>query len=213
MVLSFTAFSDHICLPIHIVVLTQVLIVLYHRLGESATHIDAHHLLVSPRTLQIVLSYYLNIPNMLKELPPSPLALLSPSHPEHRAARKEIEKHNPHFNTKDLAMKAGILALLAGIACYPRIKAEAELLGEKGKDKLKEEGRKGRKKWDEFKDDVEDELHGHRRSESVETRPSLEPRMRSRSEGWQRRGDKSREWDWDDRRHRYKDRRDRHTRY
>ncbi|CZR57914.1 uncharacterized protein PAC_07804 [Phialocephala subalpina] len=166
---------------------------------------------------------------MLKELPPSPLALLQPSHPDHRAARKEIEKKHPHFNTKDLAMKAGILALLAGIACYPRIKAEAEILGGKGKKKLKEEGRKGRKRWDEVKDNVGEEVYGQRRSGSVErdwvyghghrrsgsaerrprTRPALGPRLRSRSEGWDGRSDRGsdrsgrREWKWerDDRRH------------
>lgn len=175
---------------------------------------------------------------MFKELPPSPLALLQPSHPDHRAARKEIEKKHP-FDTKDLAMKAGILALLAGIACYPRIKAEAELLGDKGKEKLKEEGRKGRNRWDEMKGDVRDEGygygHGHTRSGSVErrprTRPILGPRLRSRSEGWERSSNRSRgserwdiqsdwrermEWEPDDRRRGYevyRDRRDGRRRY
>jgi len=61
---------------------------------------------------------------MLNGLIPDPRP--SKAHPEHRAQRKAIERENPHFDTKEFGLKAGILVLLAGIACYPWAKKYAE---------------------------------------------------------------------------------------
>jgi hypothetical protein len=42
------------------------------------------------------------------------------AHPEHRQKRKEFEKENPHFNmTWNFGMKAGVVALMAALACFP----------------------------------------------------------------------------------------------
>ena len=51
----------------------------------------------------------------------------SQAHPLHRAKRKAIEKANPHFDLKEAGLKAAVLAILAAIACYPRIKAEHDM--------------------------------------------------------------------------------------
>jgi hypothetical protein len=87
--------------------------------------------------------------NGLFEIPdPRP----SKAHPEHRAARKALEKEHPHFDIKELGLKAGVLMLLAGVALFPRIKAEAEMLEGKVHDK-------GREKMHEWKDDLEGKDH------------------------------------------------------
>jgi hypothetical protein len=72
----------------------------------------------------------------------------SKAHPKHRAARKALEEEHPHFGIKELGLKAGILALLASVALFPKIKAEAEILEGKVHDK-------GREKLNEGKDDLE----------------------------------------------------------
>jgi hypothetical protein len=65
----------------------------------------------------------------------------SQAHPLHRAKRKAIEEANPHFDLKEAGLKAAVLAILAVVACYPRIKAEHDLkhhperVGDKGKGK------------------------------------------------------------------------------
>jgi len=70
----------------------------------------------------------------------------SKAHPLHRAKRKAIEKANPHFDLKEAGLKAGVLAVLAAVACYPRIKAEHDLkhhperFEKNGKGKGKEKG-------------------------------------------------------------------------
>ena len=65
---------------------------------------------------------------------------ISKAHPHHRAQRKAIEKEHPHFDHKELGLKAGVLAILAAVACYPRAKAEHDMrnhperFGGKGED-------------------------------------------------------------------------------
>ena len=73
-------------------------------------------------------------------------SLLKPSHPDHRAARKKIEAENPHFNIKELALKAGILALMAGVALAPTIEHEAEHVAAHTKDRIHETRRQREQK-------------------------------------------------------------------
>ncbi|KAN0090274.1 hypothetical protein V8E51_018853 [Hyaloscypha variabilis] len=111
----------------------------------------------------------------------------SKAHPVHRARRKAIEKSNPHFNLKEAGLKAAILAILAAIACYPRIKAEHDMMHHperfgdngKGKGKKREIGGGGRERRRSEGHDRERLGHGggDRRLESG----------RRRSDGWDRR--------------------------
>ncbi|KAG4439339.1 hypothetical protein IFR05_005151 [Cadophora sp. M221] len=77
-------------------------------------------------------------PTMFYDLLTIPDPRPSKAHPQHRAARKAVEQEFPHFDAKDLGLKAGVLALMLGIACYPRIKAEQDALEHAAKLKEKE---------------------------------------------------------------------------
>lgn len=111
----------------------------------------------------------------------------SKAHPEHRAARKAIEGEFPHFDAKDLGLKAGVLALMLGIACYPRIKSEQDALEHaaklKGKEKEKERER-------ERRSDVWERRGGER-----ERRMSEAGGDRRRSCGWEREDYSHRDWE------------------
>jgi hypothetical protein len=51
--------------------------------------------------------------------------------PEHKAARetrKAIEKEHGYDNLKSMGLKAGVLAMMAGLALYPKISAEADVI-------------------------------------------------------------------------------------
>ncbi|RDW68444.1 hypothetical protein BP5796_09101 [Coleophoma crateriformis] len=50
----------------------------------------------------------------------------SKAHPEHRQKRLELEREHPAFNNKDGYYKAGLLALMAGIALFPWEKKHQE---------------------------------------------------------------------------------------
>lgn len=52
----------------------------------------------------------------------------SRANPEHRAARKELEKASGYDNLKSMGLKAGVLAMMAGLALYPKISAEAGVI-------------------------------------------------------------------------------------
>lgn len=98
----------------------------------------------------------------------------SKAHPEHRAARKAIEAKHP-FDAKDLGLRAGILALLVGVACFPAIKAEHDK-----EEKEKEKGHKEKRGA---------EKRERRRSEGQDRRMGEATSGRRRSgEGWDRRG-------------------------
>ncbi|KAL3428296.1 hypothetical protein PVAG01_01805 [Phlyctema vagabunda] len=58
----------------------------------------------------------------MKSFDPRP----SRAHPEHRAKRLAIEREHPAFNNKDGYYKAGLLALMAGIALFPWEKKHQE---------------------------------------------------------------------------------------
>lgn len=77
------------------------------------------------------------IPHFLGQIPdPRP----SKAHPHHRAQRKAIEAEHPHFDFKELALKAGVLALLAVIALTPKVMDGAEVLAGKAKGRTKTKG-------------------------------------------------------------------------
>jgi hypothetical protein len=119
----------------------------------------------------------------------------SHAHPLHRAQRKAIEKEHPHFDLKELGLKAGVLAILAAIACYPRIKAEHDknqhperfANNGNGKGKGKEGGHRGHERrsglW-------ERERVGHGGGTSDRR---LEGGRERRSGGWDRRLEDGRE--------------------
>jgi hypothetical protein len=92
------------------------------------------------------------MPTLLNGLLEIPDPRPSKAHPEHRAARKALEKEHSHFDIKELGLKAGVLMLLAGVALFPKIKAEAEILEGKVHDK-------GREKIHKWKDDLEGKDH------------------------------------------------------
>jgi hypothetical protein len=109
----------------------------------------------------------------------------SRAHPHHRAQRKAIEKANPHFDLKELGLKVGVLAILAAIACYPRIKAEhdknhhPERFQNKGKEKEKRDKGHERRKSE-----------GHTRERVGHGGGNWDRRLedgRRRSDGWYRR--------------------------
>ncbi|PVH78246.1 hypothetical protein DL98DRAFT_590572 [Cadophora sp. DSE1049] len=113
----------------------------------------------------------------------------SKAHPEHRAARKAIEEQFPHFDAKDLGLKAGVLALMLGIACYPRIKAEHDALErvERAERARKLEKDKGGKRERRRSEGAE---YGGRRSDGYEhgERRMSEAGERTRGGGWERYG-------------------------
>jgi hypothetical protein len=109
----------------------------------------------------------------------------SRAHPLHRAQRKAIEKANPHFDLKELGLKAGVLAILAAIACYPRIKAEHDMnhhperFQNKGKEKEKSDKGHERRRSE-----------GHTRERVGHRAGNWDRRLedgRRRSDGWDRR--------------------------
>jgi hypothetical protein len=119
------------------------------------------------------------MPTLLNGLLEIPDPRPSKAHPEHRAARKALEKEHPHFDIKELGLKAGVLMLLAGVALFPRIKAEAEIFEGKVHDK-------GREKIHEWKDDLEGKDHkkdcgddGRRRSSHSSSKKNVSERRKS----------------------------------
>jgi len=114
----------------------------------------------------------------------------SKAHPEHRAARKAVEEEFPHFDAKDLGLKAGVLALMLGIACYPRIKAEHDAL-EKVERDMKRQREKGKGGKRERRRSEGGEYGGRRREEHngyEGGRRMSEAAERRRSAGWERDG-------------------------
>lgn len=123
----------------------------------------------------------------------------SKAHPVHRAQRKAIENKNPHFDLKDAGLKAGVLVVLAAVACYPRIKAEHDIKNHperfagkgKGKGENKGKGKDSRRGGDEGRDwkgDGYEMNRERRRSEGYERRRN--------STGWDReRGSRQPSWD------------------
>ncbi len=113
-----------------------------HILSSSYPHSSE----VSTKTKIQILTPTL-IPQMFHDLLTIPDPRPSKAHPDHRARRKEIESQFPHFDAKELGLKAGVLALMLGIACYPRIEQEKEKLeeaikGSAGKHGRRREGRR-----------------------------------------------------------------------
>ncbi|KAK0109582.1 hypothetical protein ONS95_002267 [Cadophora gregata] len=112
----------------------------------------------------------------------------SKAHPDHRATRKAIEEELPYFDAKDLGLKAGVLALMLGIACYPRIKSEHDALEKIEKEKKKQKielgkGRRERRRSEGY------ENRDRRTSDGYESsRRMSEAGERRRSAGWERDG-------------------------
>lgn len=77
--------------------------------------------------------------DLLTVLDPRP----SKSNPEHRSKRKQLEKEHG-FDAKDLGVKLFILAILAGVACFPRIKEENDAIKRVQDRKIQERGKRER---------------------------------------------------------------------
>ncbi|KAE9366179.1 hypothetical protein N431DRAFT_430335 [Stipitochalara longipes BDJ] len=109
----------------------------------------------------------------------------SQAHPLHRAKRKAIERANPHFDLKDAGLKAAVLAILAAIACYPRIKAEHDM---KHHPERFENNRNGKEKerGDKGYETRRSEGYNRERVGSGDRYRKLESGER-RSDGWDRR--------------------------
>jgi hypothetical protein len=116
---------------------------------------------------------------MFNDLLPIPDPRPSKAHPDHRAKRKEIEREHPHFNTKELGLKAGVLALLAGIALFPWEKKYDEHVKEHHPERLEKGNRdKERRKSEPRRRDGDGDPSGRR------------------SEGGRHRDDRRRSADW-----------------
>jgi len=86
-----------------------------------------------------------------------------------RAHRKDIEREAGYDNLKSMGLKAGVLAMMAGLALYPKIAAEAEVIEREMK--MKEDKKIAFRKRNRRREEGEgDERRNGRRSERGATR-------------------------------------------
>jgi hypothetical protein len=76
---------------------------------------------------------------------PVPDVRPSKAHPEHRAKRKQLEKEHPAFSMQEFGIKAGMMALLAAVACFPWEKEVEKHHERRRQEEEGEERKKGEK--------------------------------------------------------------------
>jgi len=102
-----------------------------------------------------------------KALPGIPGVTPGKAHPDHRAARKQYEKENPHFNMQEFGLKAGVLALMGALAFVPWEKKYDEHVAEHHPERLEkgnDRDRRRRRSVDERRPTDRRRNDGRRRS-------------------------------------------------
>lgn len=93
---------------------------------------------------------------------PLPDVRPSKAHPEHRAKRKQLEKESPAFSMQEFGIKAGMMALLAAVACFPWEK-ELEKHEKRKAEEEKKEGERDREKKGKDRGGLRGDRGGERR--------------------------------------------------